>query len=236
MWQRQSAPPVGFRTANGNSRQPGVSVARARFRKTIVLRTVHRREGPRRPPQKNESRSNRLARKPVRLWRLWHEFWRTATDKRSGFPHTIGRISTATLRVPSQVLGELSETKVPGEPLTIPEDGTWRPFLPLPDDFVSVLNLSWFRPRTVRFYTSQGITRVTGPRSLLQKIKAAWRLTFHFQALAQLRNWNEDHYPPSRYVDRLRALGFQIEFEPWPIESTPTTSQPGGEDGARADP
>ena len=140
------------------------------------------------------------------------EFRNSATDKRQGISHCIGRLSTSKLRAQSQILGELSETKVPGEPLTIASDGTWRPFLPLLDDFVSVLNMSWFWPSTVNFYSSQGITRVTGPQSIFQKIKSAWLLSFQFKKYADLRNWDDHTFPASSYIDELRNMGFRIEF------------------------
>ena len=148
-----------------------------------------------------------------RLWRFVFEFSNVATDKRQALRHTVGRISTANFRAPSQILGELSETKVPGEPFTIAGEGGWRPFLPLPDDFVSVLNKSWFWPQTVQFYSSQGITRVRGPRNIFRRISAGFAITFKFAKYAALRNWDNETYPAGKYVDSLRELGFEIEFE-----------------------
>ncbi len=159
--------------------------------------------------------SYRIQRGPsrgFRLWRMIHEFKHASTDKRQALRHTVGRISTAKLRAPSQILGELSETKVPGEPLTISEDGTWRPFLPLPDDFVSILNMSWCFPRTVRFYTSEGQTVVTGPRGLYKCLRAAWNLNLRFEKFAVQRNWNDDTFPASKYINSMRSLGFDIKF------------------------
>lgn len=169
-----------------------------------------------------------------RLWRLYFEFFHPATDKRNGISHTIGRISTARLRVPSQILGELSQTKVPGEPLTIASDGTWRPFLPLPDDFISVLNLSWVWPRAVRFYSAEGVTSVSAPRSFVQRLRAAWRLTFRFAEFAEWRNWDDDGFPASRYVQELRKLGFRIDFAPHAQE--PMSETAGTPEGAREAP
>ena len=172
----------------------------------------------------------RIVRGPTfgfRLWRLIHEFRNTATDKRQALRHTVGRINHATLRAPSQILGELSETKVPGEPLTIDDDGTWRPFLPLPDDFVSVLNLSWFIPRTVKFYTSQGVTSVTGPRRMFQRIKAAWKLNLRFARFATRRNWDNDTFPPGAYIQSMRDLGFSIEFSNHESQSVCTDARTG---------
>ncbi len=156
-----------------------------------------------------------ITRGPVfgfRLWRLIHELSNPATDKRDALPHTVGRINQGGIRAPSQILGELSETRVPGEPLTIAEDGTWRPFLPLLDDFISVLNQSWFSPSTTCFYSSQGVTEVTGPQGFWKQIVAAYRLNFQFRRLADRRNWDQDTYPASSYIQTVRELGFQVNF------------------------
>jgi poly-gamma-glutamate synthase PgsB/CapB len=158
----------------------------------------------------------RISRGPsfgFRLWRWLYECTHLATDKRQGISHTCGRISTSTLRAPSQILGELSETKVPGEPLTIAADGTWRPFLPLVDDFVSILNMSWVWPRTVNFHTSQGRTQVTGPKWIWQRVRAAWELNFKFKRFADLRNWDEESNVASSYVEAMSRLGFHVQFE-----------------------
>ena len=62
-------------------------------------------------------RGLRISRGPVfgfRLWRMFYEMRRSTTDKRQGHRHMIGRVSTANLKAPSQILGELSETKGAG--------------------------------------------------------------------------------------------------------------------------
>ena len=149
-----------------------------------------------------------------RLWRFLFEIKRSATDKRQAHRHTVGRISTATLRAPSQITGELSQTKVPGEPLVIGTDGTWRPFLPLPDDFISVINLSWFKSKTVSLVTAQGITQITAPTSFTQRIKAASALTTRLAQYAQLRNQQGDAVNARRYLESFETLGFKIKFQP----------------------
>lgn len=149
-----------------------------------------------------------------RLWRMFHEMRRSATDKRQGHRHMIGRISTARLKAPSQILGELSETKVPGEPLTIASDGTWRPFLPLVDDLISALNLSWFKPATVKTFSSQGVTSVTPPPKLRQRVTACIALTRNFSKYAVLRNWDGGTTDADSYIKSIRKLGFQISFVP----------------------
>ena len=173
-----------------------------------------------------------------RLWRLIFEFTHTATDKRQALRHTVGRINTSAMRAPSQICGELSETKVPGEPLTIANDGTWRPFVPLADDFVSVLNRSWFFSRTTTFYTSQGITRVTGPEWFHRRLITAWKLNFRFAQYAVKRNWDDDTYPASTFVNEMRGLGFQIEFDEYDdVDSQidETNSETNGENAEQDD-
>ncbi|QDT11806.1 hypothetical protein [Planctomycetes bacterium K23_9] len=147
-----------------------------------------------------------------RLWRLVFECTHTATDKRQALRHTVGRINSAPMRAPSQIGGELSETKVPGEPVTIGDDGTWRPFMPLMDDFVSILNRSWVTPRSTEFYTSQGVTKVTGPKGIHRRIKAAVKLNLRFAQYADKRNWDDETYAASTYIQSMRDLGFAIEF------------------------
>ena len=155
-----------------------------------------------------------------RLWRFLFEFANPASDKRQTHRHTIGRISTATLRAPSQITGELSQTKVPGEPLVIATDGTWRPFLPLADDFVSALNLSWFKPRTVRFVSSQGVTKLTAPETIRQRLKAAWKLTTQLAKLAQPRNVEGDAVQSRQYLKAFEEMGFKIEFQAHRYQTT----------------
>ena len=157
-----------------------------------------------------------------RLWRILHEIRNPATDKRQAFPHTVGRVSYATIRVPSQILGELSRTKVPGEPFYISAEGSWRPYLPLVDDFLSVLNLSTLRPKSVRFFTSQGVTWIMAPTSLWQRFRAWCILTWKFDEFANRRDWEEgDNTPPSTYLDAFRDLGFQVKMTAYGDEQQP---------------
>lgn len=162
-------------------------------------------------------RGLRVTRGPTfgyRLWRGLHELRRSATDKRQGHRHTIGRISTARLKAPSQILGELSQTKVPGEPLTISGDSTWRPFLPLVDDLISVLNMSWLKPKTVKIVSNQGVTSIDPPSTLSARITACYRITKDFAKYASLRNWDDGPHQANAYIKSLTDLGFAITFNP----------------------
>ena len=168
-------------------------------------------------------RGLRVSRGPsfgFRLWRLLHEIRRPATDKRQGHRHMIGRISTARLKAPSQILGELSETKVPGEPLTIASDSTWRPFLPLVDDLISALNMSWFNPKTIKIVSNQGVTLIIPPAMLTQRVTACYRLTKDFAKFATLRNWDNGPTEPDAYIRSITDLGFKIRFSPHQYHQT----------------
>ncbi|MBI3268606.1 MAG: HEAT repeat domain-containing protein [Planctomycetes bacterium] len=149
-----------------------------------------------------------------RGWRFVHELRNPSPDKRQAFRHTVGRICYAELRAPSNILCELAQTKVPGEPLFLPSEGGWRPYLPLPDDFVSSLDPA-LAGSSVRFWTSEGVTEVSPPPTLLGKVRAYARLTWEFPRFARLRNWREgDLSRPSAYAEALTALGFRIRYAP----------------------
>jgi poly-gamma-glutamate synthase PgsB/CapB len=153
-----------------------------------------------------------------RWWRWWHEFRHPSPDKRQAFPHTIGRLFDGQLHVPSTIMAELAQTKVPGEPLHISDEGGWRPYLPLPDQLTSAIELGR-TPRPVRIFTSEGITTVTPPRGW-QRWRAAARLTWRFREIAEKRNWLESmQEPASSYIRALRELGFQVRFEAYPDEA-----------------
>jgi gamma-polyglutamate synthase len=144
-----------------------------------------------------------------RLWRVLHEFRRPSPDKRQAFPHTTGRHFYGRLRVPSGILSELTETKVPGEPFFISSEAGWRGYLPLVDEVISSLQQSG-RNRPVRLFTSEGITELTPPRSILKRCRARVVLNMRFAEYASLRNrWDDD---PRSYLQALARLGFEIRF------------------------
>jgi poly-gamma-glutamate synthase PgsB/CapB len=160
----------------------------------------------------------RIARTPqfgFRWWRAWHEFWRPATDKRQAHRHTTGRLPRGTLRAPSRVMGELSQTKVPGEPLVVAEDGTWRPFLPLPDDVVATLNQSYLVPRPTRIYSSEGVTEIQVSWNPWVRIHAALDLIVRLPKVAEYRNWSSRcTESPQAYLMELQRRGFRVTFHP----------------------
>lgn len=162
----------------------------------------------------------------LRLWRFLHEFRNPDPAKRQGYAHTIGRHFRGRLRAPSSILGELAETKVPGEPCFIPAEAGWRPYLPLLDEAVSLIE--WGAgDHQVSIYTSEGITELRAPRGIL-KWKACVALSLGFTPLARMRNWQEaDVIEPSAYLRGLEGHGFTCTFRAYgEAEGLPTEGDP----------
>jgi poly-gamma-glutamate synthase PgsB/CapB len=168
------------------------------------------------------SRLRRGSRVGFRTWRLWHELWRPATDKRQGFPHTIGRVYRSFLQAPSAVMAELAETRVPGEPLYHPSESGYRPYLPLVDQVISALDAGLLHAKPLLLYSAEGVTVLTPPASLLRRFAARVLLTLRFTEYAELRNWREgDRIEPTAYVESLRRLGITMRFTPHPKTQCP---------------
>jgi poly-gamma-glutamate synthase PgsB/CapB len=162
-------------------------------------------------------RNLRLRRTPnfrIRLWRWWYEWRHPAPDKRQGYDHLRGRHSKAKVRAPSALMAETSATRVPGEPLNFGHEGSWRPFLPLPDDALASLDVE-DRMDPVRIYTPEGIVTMKPPRGIWRKLKASMNLSFNFGRFARLRNWQEgDAFKPDAYINALRKLDFEVSIQP----------------------
>ena len=153
-----------------------------------------------------------------RIWRFVHEFRHPSPDKRQAFRHTVGRLFWGELRVPSAILSELAETKVPGEPLFMDTEDGWRGYLPLVDDIISALALG---NKTSYFYHSEGVTQVQPPRHLYQRWLASWTMSWHFIEYSRLRNWQEKSQSSAKsYLNALAKLGVTVTF------STHTNEKP----------
>ncbi|MBF0469797.1 MAG: HEAT repeat domain-containing protein [Gammaproteobacteria bacterium] len=159
-----------------------------------------------------------------RWWRFWQELRTPATDKRQAFSHLIGRRFVGAVRAPSAILSEMSPTKVPGEPLQIEEEGGWRPYLPLGDDLLSVLELG----KRVQLYSSQGVTTITPPRWIWQRLLAWGRLSHSFHHYSDLRNFRKvEGGKPGEYLSAMQRLGFSIQFQPHYRDATVERYFPG---------
>ena len=147
-----------------------------------------------------------------RCWRALYEWRNPSTDKRQGIRHTVGRAFKLPVRAPSAILAEVSQTKVPGEPLIMPAEDGWRPYLPLVDECLAALQQEG-KVQAHRIYTSEGVTEVVPPARLRGQLRAWWRLTRDFASFAEWRNWQDkDSTPAGHYVEQLRQLGFDIRF------------------------
>jgi len=149
-----------------------------------------------------------------RLWRVIFEFRHPSPDKRQAFKHTIGRWFSGNMHCHSQILCELSSTKVPGEPLFIPDESGWRPYLPLVDEMLSVIDNAGFWNHPTEIYSSEGITTVCPPKWWFTKMWARYQLTFHFYTYADMRNWTASTQEKAwTYVTSLKKLGFSIDYQ-----------------------
>jgi poly-gamma-glutamate synthase PgsB/CapB len=150
-----------------------------------------------------------------RFWRFLYEMLRPSPDKRQAHNHTIGRVFSGNLQAPTPIMAELTQTKVPGEPLLQSAEFGWRPYLPLVDQLFSLLSGIRKHP-ALQIYTAEGITSIQPPASWLQRRRASLRLTFRFTRYSQLRNWQEKGADnPSSYIRKLEKLGFSILFTPY---------------------
>ncbi|MGD8909781.1 MAG: HEAT repeat domain-containing protein, partial [Chromatiales bacterium] len=183
-------------------------------------------------------RLRRGSRVGFRTWRLWHELWRPATDKRQGFSHTTGRVYRGFLHAPSAVMAELAETRVPGEPLFHPSESGYRPYLPLVDEVISALDAGLLRGKPLWLYSAEGVTLLTPPASLLRRLAARIVLTLRFADYAQLRNWREEErMVPTAYVESMRRLGITMRFTAHPdIQCPDHQPSPAEADVWNADP
>lgn len=151
-----------------------------------------------------------------RTWRFLHEWRHPSPDKRQAFQHTIGRLFRGAVRAPSGIMAELAQTKVPGEPLHMSSEAGWRPYLPLVDELISLLDEST-RDGPLRLYTAEGVTEVSAPGDLRRRLAARLALTQRFQAYAEARNWNEGSAAhPASYARQIGELGFNLRFTPYP--------------------
>lgn len=146
-----------------------------------------------------------------RLWRFLHEFRHPSPDKRQAFQHTRGRLFWGTLRVPSAILSELAETKVPGEPLYMDTEDGWRGYLPLVDEIISALAVG---DKVTEFYHSEGITYIQPPKFFWKRWQASWHISYYFTRYTRLRNWKESSQDSAKaYLEALAQMDIDIRFK-----------------------
>lgn len=151
-----------------------------------------------------------------RMWRFLHEWKHPSPDKRQAFKHTVGRTFRGTIRAPSAILSELAQTKVPGEPLHMASEAGSRPYLPLVDELISLLDESP-SDGPLRLYTAEGVTEIVAPDSLAKRFAMQAALTRQFEKFASARNWAEGSAAhPATYLRMISELGFQVRFRPYP--------------------
>ncbi len=152
-----------------------------------------------------------------RIWRILHEVLHPDPAKRQGFLHSVGRSPFGTIRAPSHILSEMTETKVPGERLYLNTEATWRPYLPSVDDLLS-LSSTRFAGREIRIFSSDGITRMTAPDSAGDRIGLWLRITRNYKKLSYMRNMDAHQLEmnmKATFVQTIeREYGIHIDFTP----------------------
>ncbi len=156
-----------------------------------------------------------------RLWRFLHELRNSTTDKRQAHLHMIGRVFDGDIAIPSNVLGEQTETKVPGEPLFVAAEDGPRNYLPLVDELISSLDQNWpIKP--LQIFSTDGVTLIKPPRNLWVRLKAKIRLSIYFEEYAYHRNWNSQRQEnASHYIGMVRDLGFEVSYKDYTNEQEP---------------
>lgn len=151
------------------------------------------------------------------LWRALHELRNPSPAKRQGFRHTVGRQFRGTLRAHSGILAEVTQTKVPGEPLYLASEASWRRHLPLVDDYLSLCR-RLHAGREVRLFSSFGVTTLQGPADALRRWRTFFRMSWNFPHYAELRNANPLHKQytrPREYIEAVRRdFGIETRFTP----------------------
>jgi gamma-polyglutamate synthase len=147
-----------------------------------------------------------------RAWRIWHEFWHRAPNKRQAWRHTVGRKPKGLLRANPGSLDEVTPTTVPGERVHIDAEGGWGRHLPRVDD---LLDLPVFRNAAVQLFSSHGTTRIAPPASFFKRITNRLRISLRYRRLADLRSASLSSYEPR---DRSRFL--QTALDDYGIETS----------------
>lgn len=146
-----------------------------------------------------------------RLWRVLHEALRPASDKRQGHSHVIGRVYHGRIQAPASGLAELSQTKVPGEPLVMADEQGWRPYLPLPDQVISAIDSGG----KTKIYSAEGVTIIQSPDGLARRIFARFHLVWDFARYSRLRNWHHGTgHNADEYARELSGVGIGMSFLP----------------------
>lgn len=141
--------------------------------------------------------------------RAWYEWKHPRPDKRQNIAHVTTRQLKADIVSPAPWMGELTATKVPGEPRSIKNAGGTGAYLPTVGDLRASLT------SMTEFVTPAGITTLVPPRSFWARLKLRRKLAGEFDALATLRERcleSGDGVAPEAYATRLRELGFSLSF------------------------
>jgi poly-gamma-glutamate synthase PgsB/CapB len=135
-------------------------------------------------------------------------------DKRQAFAHAAARgAPRGEVVVPPVGMAEVTPTRVPGERRLWPTVGGWAPYVPRVDDLLGVAGL---RGAPLSLVTSFGTVTISPPPDLGRRLRARLWMTLHYAELAEERERALASPEPTdqrRYLERVRALGFQVALD-----------------------
>jgi len=143
-----------------------------------------------------------------KTWRIIYEFLNPAPDKREAHSHIVGRFYDSDVLIQSEIMYEVTKTKVLGEPFLIENEGSYRPFLPLLDQINSTLN-SWLTQKEITIFSSEGVTKIASNPNIFKRIASKIAITFKFKDIAPLRDLNSN-----RYIKEVEKRHFKVDFTP----------------------
>ncbi|MBN1296425.1 hypothetical protein JXA80_06570, partial [bacterium] len=152
-----------------------------------------------------------------RVWRIVHELSHPDPAKRQGHVHTTGRWFPGSIRAHARYMAETTETKVPGERLFQQAEYSWRPYLPMVDDILSLCH-SRFAGKTVKIFSSEGVFSIRGPSALQDRFMIWWETTMNYRHLVNRRNVDVADVASGHERSFAQILtedfNFEIGFEP----------------------
>lgn len=149
-------------------------------------------------------------RKKVRLWRILHELRHPAPDKRQGYPHLQAPATAALAVIPPELMGEVTQTSVPGERLVGPQ-GEWGIFLPRVETVLATADRGG---RVLRMITAFGTLEIRLEGSLWRRVVTRLRLAWSYAKLAAIRETSLRATGKDKraYIQRLTRLGFRFAW------------------------
>lgn len=149
-----------------------------------------------------------------KFWRFVYETRFTSVDKREAHDHTQGFFYKGKYLFNSNILSEVTPTKVPGQAILNSKFAGWMEFLPLPEQILHSLKNSLFSHKTTFIYTQHGFSSIVCRGNYINRLKSYIYFQFNLHHLAKARfdtvfENNEKDY----YSNYLESFGILLSFK-----------------------